>query len=109
MVEPMDIEMSPMPSFTVTLHSVEQPKNSFREVDNSSTVGMVDLTGRQVRGDSEGILKQRMTNISDYDHTYSAASVDHLNESLKIRAKRTFVGMWIELIGRVSGKILVAN
>ena len=51
--------MSPTPSFAVTLHSVEKPKNSFREVDNSSTVGMVDLTGRQVRGDSEGILETK--------------------------------------------------
>ena len=59
LIEPVDIEMSPTPSFAVTLHSVEQPKNSFREVDNSSTVGMVDLTGRQVRGDSEGILETK--------------------------------------------------
>lgn len=54
-VEPLDIEMTPTSTFAVTLHSVEQPKNSFREVDNSSAVGMVDLSGRQVRGDSDGM------------------------------------------------------
>ena len=43
--------MVPIENTEVTL---EKPKNSFREVNNETTKGMVDLTGRVIRGDSDG-------------------------------------------------------
>ena len=46
--------MVPIENTEVTLTSLEKPKNSFREVNNDTTKGMVDLTGRVIRGDSDG-------------------------------------------------------
>lgn len=46
--------MVPIENTEVTLRSLEKPKNSFREVNNETTKGMVDLTGRVIRGDSDG-------------------------------------------------------